>query len=380
MTGIAAIEAKMRMASDTSAGQRVVSLDVLRGLTMAFMVLVSNPGSLSIYTQLDHAPWDGLTLTDLVFPTFLWIVGLSITLAIGRKVDKGTPHRVILLQALKRAVILYLIGVCIYSIGSFDLHTLRFLGVLQRIAICFFVSTAIFLCSRVRGPALAILLLLAAYWVALFAIPVPGYGCGNLSIEGNAAHYIDHMVLGSHNYAGTGTWDPEGLLSTLPAICTTLFGVLCGELLRRNAPLRRQIFQMFLGGALLIAAGLVCTHWMPVNKKLWTVPFCLLNAGIDFLLLAFLRWLIDGRQFRRGLTLPLAFGQNALAVYILSEVSSAVLWSYPHARPLHGQIFSALFGHVQPPQLGSLLYALLTLSILAAVAWYMRLRKWIVKI
>jgi len=358
----------------------VVSLDVLRGLTLAFMVLVSNPGSLSIYTQLDHASWDGLTLTDLVFPTFLWVVGFSIALSIGRKADKGIPHRAILLQALKRAVILYAIGVFIYSIGSFDLHTVRLLGVLQRIAICFFVSAAIYLRSRVQVPVLAILLLLAAYWVALFAIPVPGYGRGNLSIEGNAAHYIDHMVLGSHNYAGTGTWDPEGLLSTLPAIATTLFGLLCGELLRRNARLRRQILQMSICGALLIAAGLICTHWMPVNKKLWTVPFCFLNAGIDFLLLAFLRWLIDGRQFRRGLTLPLAFGQNALAVYIISEVSSAVLWSYPHSRPLHGQIFSALFGHIQPPQFGSLLYALLTLSIVAAVAWYMRRRKWIVKI
>ncbi len=347
---------------------------------MAFMVLVTNPGSLYIYTQLDHAPWNGLTLTDLVFPAFLWIVGFSITLAIGRKADMGTPRNTIILQALRRAVILYAIGVFIYSIGSFDLHTVRFLGVLQRIAICFFASTAIFLRSRVRGPVLAILFLLSVYWIALFSIRVPGYGRGNLTIEGNAAHYVDQIVLGSHNYAGTSTWDPEGLLSTLPAIATTLFGVLGGEILRRNAQLRRQVIDMLVAGSLLIAAGLLCTHWMPINKKLWTVPFCLVNAGIDFLLFASLRWLIDGRQLRRGLTLPLAFGQNALAIYILSEVTGAVLWSYPHDRPIHGQIFYALFGRVQPPQLGSLLYAVLTLSVLTVVAWYMRRRNWIVKI
>jgi len=360
--------------------QRVLGLDVFRGITMAFMVLVGNPGSLSIYSQLDHAAWNGWTLTDVVFPTFLWIVGASISLSIGRKTARGESRLTIVLQAFKRSAILYAIGVFIYAIGSFDLSTLRLLGVLQRVAICSFISTLIYLCASLRKQLVVVAVLLVSYWLILVYVPVPGYGPGDLGIEGNVAHYVDRIVLGSHNYSGTGSWDPEGLLSTIPAIATTLLGVIAGELLRRKQSLNRHTLQMLALGVALALCGLIASHWMPINKKLWTDSFCLLMAGIDFAVFAALHWIIDGHRRGKGLALPLAFGQNALAVYVISEVSGAILWSYPHSLPMHGRIFSALFGSVRPAELGSLLYALSTLAVIAAAAFYMHRRNWIVRI
>lgn len=360
--------------------QRVLALDVFRGLTMAFMVLVGNPGSLDIYTQFDHAPWNGWTLTDVIFPSFLWIVGVSIALSISGRLARHTSRSTIAMQSLKRSAILYLIGIFIYAIGSFDLHTLRLLGVLQRIAICSFLATLLYLWGSARSWIVWTAALLAAYWLLLRFVPVPGFGAGDLSIEGNLAHYIDRITLGSHNYTGTGTWDPEGVLSTIPALATTLLGVLSGTLLQQRRALTRRCVELLAIGSILVVLGLVSSHWMPINKKLWSDSFCLLMAGLDSILLALLLWLLDVRGLRRGLALPLAFGQNALAIYILSEVSSAILWNYPHTAPLHGRIFQALFAGLHPAKFASFLYALVTLAVIAAIAWIMRHRGWILKI
>jgi len=274
---------------------------------------------------------------------------------------------------------LYLIGVGIYSIGNLNLHTLCLFGVLQRIAICALVATLFYLWSNTRLRIAAIVILLVSYWILLCYIPVPGFGAGDLSIEGNLAHYIDRIVLGSHNYVGTHTWDPEGILSTLPAIATTLLGVLAGSLLQRTAR-TRLIPTLWSWGISLVIFGYICSLWMPINKKLWTDSFCLLMAGIDFLLLGGLIWLIDDRRWRAGLTLPLAFGQNALAIYILSAVSSAILWHYPYGHSWHDRIFAAVFSNIGSPKMSSLLFALTTLGILSMVAWVMQRRGWALKL
>jgi len=347
---------------------------------MAFMVLVANPGSLDIYAQLDHAPWNGWTLTDVVFPSFLWMVGVSITLSVSRRLARGASRGGILLQAARRAAILFAIGVFIYAIGSFDLHSLRILGVLQRIAICSFVVTSIFLCGGARRQITFLAAILASYWLLLRFVPVPGFGAGDLSIDGNLAHYVDRIVLGSHNYVGTGTWDPEGVLSTLPAIATTLIGVLAGGLIKSSMSLERRCVRIAVYGFALIVAGLICSHWMPINKKLWTDSFCLLMAGIDFVVLALLLWIIDGRGVRLGLALPIAFGQNSLAIYMISEISGAILWSYPKSAPLHGRIFQTVFAGVGSPKLSSLLFALTTLAIMSCVAWGLHRKGWVLKI
>src|ERR1022692_3291703 len=216
-----------------NAGQtasRLVSLDAFRGATIALMVLVNNAGSgRDSYPQLEHAAWHGWTITDTVFPSFVWIVGVAITLSLGKRLAGGTSKSRLMAQVARRAAVLFALGLAVYAFPSFDLGTQRILGVLQRIAICYLIASAIYLFTGVRGQILWIVGLFAAYWMMMTLIPVPGYGPGRLDVEGNFAHYIDRLVLGAHNYANTRTWDPEGVVSTLPAIATALFGVLAAR-------------------------------------------------------------------------------------------------------------------------------------------------------
>src|SRR4051794_32444611 len=189
---------------------RLVSLDAFRGATIALMVLVNNAGSgRDAYPPLDHAEWHGWTITDTVFPSFLWIVGVAITLSLGKRLEAGTPKSALLPQILRRAALLFVFGLAVYAFPQFNLGTQRILGVLQRIAICYLVASVIYLHTGVRGQILWIAGLLAAYWMMMTHIPVPGYGPGRLDVEGNFAHYIDRLVLGPHNYQSTKTWDPE---------------------------------------------------------------------------------------------------------------------------------------------------------------------------
>lgn len=354
---------------------------MLRGATVAFMVLVGNPGSLDIYPQLDHAAWNGWTLTDVVFPTFLWIVGISITLSLGRRLEQGESRSGLLLHAARRSVVLYLLGVVLYSIPRFDLSTVRLLGVLQRIAICSFFATCIYLSGGIRRQFAWIAGFLIIYWTILSRIPAPGFHAGDLSMEGNLAHYIDRIVLGRHNYAGTATWDPEGLLSTVPAIATTVFGLVCGTMLKQLKPLNVRCQKLLLTGLALLVLGFLSSHWMPINKKLWTVSFCLLMAGIDFTVFSILLWWIDGKQKRQGLQPFLAFGQNALAVYFTSEAIGALLWGLPTpGNSVHQQLFSLLFAPLAAPRNASLLFAMVWLILIYLFAEVLYRRRWFIKL
>src|ERR1700712_5328598 len=213
--------------------ERLVALDAFRGATMAFMVLVNDAGDgRHVYAPLQHAEWNGWTPTDVVFPSFVWIVGVALTLSLGKRLAAGISRGALFTQALRRALILYLLGIAVYAAPAFNPSTQRLLGVLQRIAICYLAAVAIYLTTKVRGQILWIIGLLASYWLLMAFVPVPGFGAGRLDIEGNFAHYIDRIVLGAHNYHSTKTWDPEGIVSTLPAIATALFGILCGQLLK----------------------------------------------------------------------------------------------------------------------------------------------------
>lgn len=368
-------------AASTGKAERLVSLDAFRGLTVAFMVLVSNPGSLTIYRPLDHSPWNGWTITDVVFPSFLWIVGVAITLSLGKRLERGVSRGRIFAQACRRAAILYALGVLIYAIPAFDLGTLRLLGVLQRIAICYLVCTAIYLTMRLRTQILLLTGILVSYWMMMKLIPVPGFGPGNLSVEGNFAHYIDWTVLGRHNYAGTGTWDPEGIISTLPAIGTTIFGMIAGRLLALRKNINELVVWLFLVGNVLLAAGSFLAQWMPINKKLWTDSFCLFMAGMDFVIFAMFLWGLDGLKLRWKIQPLLVFGKNALAIYMVSELLSAVLYSV-HVRGLsmHAWIFRTGFEGLGSPATSSLLYALAYLTAMYGLAWFMDRKQWIVKV
>lgn len=357
--------------------QRLVSLDAFRGLTIALMVLVNNAGSgRDSYFQLRHSEWHGWTLTDTVFPTFVWIVGVAITLSLGKRLAQGVPKRTLLAQACRRTLVLFALGLLCYALPHFNLATQRILGVLQRIAICYLIASILYLYSGVRGQVCAIVALLAVYWALMTFAPVPGYGPGRLDVEGNFAHYVDHLVLGSHNYAETKDWDPEGLVSTLPAIATALFGLLAGHLLRSKRTLRERMAWFFAIGIVLAAAGLVWNHWMPINKKIWTDSFCLFMAGLDFAVYAIFGWLVDVMGWRKGWKPFVILGMNAITIYMFSEFAAEIL------DVLHwkGPLYRAVFAPLASPANASLLYSLAFVSAMYLVAYPMYRRRWFVRV
>src|SRR5579883_1075456 len=334
---------------------RLVSLDVFRGATMAFMILVNNPGDgRHVYWPLEHAEWNGWTPTDVVFPSFLWIVGLAMTLSLGRRAERGESRGALFRQAARRGAALFLLGLAVYAYPGFNLGTQRIMGVLQRIAICYVATAAIYLTTKVRGQIAWAVGLMAVYWGLMAFAPVPGYGAGHLDVERNFAHYVDRVVLGAHNYRHTKTWDPEGVISTLPAIATCLLGVLAGHVVARRRSIAERCGWMVGIGAVLMAAGMVCNIWLPINKKLWTDSFTLWMGGMDFVILGALMWVVDGRGWR-GWARPFAvLGMSAIAIYMASELVDEALsglgwreWIYEH-----------WFAGLAAPYNASLLYAL----------------------
>lgn len=348
---------------------------------MALMVLVNDAGGNRSYGPLEHSKWNGWTLTDTVFPSFLWIVGVAITLSLGKRLASGTPKRVLFTQILRRSAILYAFGLIVYLFPEFHFGTMRVLGVLQRIAICYLVASAIYLNTRWRGQLIWLGSLFAVYWVAMTLIPVPGYGPGNLSVEGNLAHYVDHLVLGRHNYASTRTWDPEGIISTLPAIGTTLLGIMAGHLLRLKKELTERLVWMFVVGNALIAAGLICNIWLPINKKLWTDSFALFMAGLDFVVFAVFIWFIDALKFRRGIQPLVIFGMNAITVYMASELLASALDALQvGALSLHDWIYQTIFAPFASPMNASLLYAIGYVLLMYLLAYGLHKRGWFLRV
>src|SRR4051812_18417536 len=242
---------------------RMSSLDVFRGLTIAGMILVNNPGTWdAIYSPLEHSKWDGLTPTDLVFPFFLFIVGVSVTLSLARRAESGGSKRDLYVKIVRRTVIIFALGLVLSAFPYNDPATFRIPGVLQRIAVCYFFAAVIFLNTRWRAQAAIAVALLLVYWAAMKLIPVPGFGAGVLdSKEGNLAAYIDRAVLGQHVWNQAKVYDPEGILSTVPAIVTTLAGVLTGHFLRTRREPIEKVAAMFVAGLACLVAGWAWNFW-----------------------------------------------------------------------------------------------------------------------
>lgn len=299
--------------------ERLVSLDAFRGLTIAGMILVNNPGSWShVYPPLLHAPWHGCTPTDLVFPFFLFIVGVAMPFSFSKRLEHAHDRRKLYLQILKRSLILIGLGLFLSGFPFYKLATLRFPGVLQRIGVVYGMVSLIALNTKPRGQAAIAALLLSAYWAAMALLPVPGYGAGDLSMEGNLAAHVDHALLRGHIWKPT--WDPEGLLSTIPAIATTITGVLTGHFLRSGKEKNVIAGWLFVYGWAAILAGLVWSIWFPLNKGLWTSSYVLYTSGAALQLFGVCYWLIDAQNIRRWAKPAIIYGMNAIAVFVLSGV------------------------------------------------------------
>jgi predicted acyltransferase len=314
---------------------RVISIDVLRGVTVAFMIVVNTAGDGNAsYAQLQHSSWNGCTLTDLVFPTFLFVMGVS--MAISRSSGNRMPRKTSshLGKATRRSLILIFIGLFLNLLPFFNLGTLRYCGVLQRIGITYWLAAVCLLFFDWPGGATICALILVGYWALMTLVPVPGFGktgleLGVLNPAGNLATALDRMVIPTAHIYHHTFYDPEGLLSTLPALCSVLLGVIAWWFVEKRT-LKSQLALMALG-IVLAGLGFAWNPAFPINKRLWTSSYVLWVAGIDFVILALLSWYLDDRGtscsgwLRSSLTPWLALGSNALAAYVLSEVLASLI-------------------------------------------------------
>ncbi len=345
-------------AAQTPRSSRLVSLDAFRGLTIAGMILVNNPGSWEhSYEPLTHAEWNGWTPADLVFPFFLFIVGLAITFSFRNlATEAGHPRTV--LRILRRTALLFVLGLALNELTNTDgLSTLRVPGVLQRIALCYLAASLTFLYSGPRTQAALLAGLLIAYGLMLALVPVAGHRPGWDDPEANLAAYLDRRVIGE-NHLYRETWDPEGLLSTLPAVATTLLGVLTGHWLRSARPPARKTVGLALAGMAVAVAGLAGDRWMPINKNLWTSTYVLFTGGMAMVTLAACHWLIDVKRIQRPLLPLVVFGVNPIAVYVLSTAGGELLDRVTiHGTNLRDWICEAMFVRWATPNAASLLFA-----------------------
>ena len=357
-------------------GRRLISLDVFRGLTVAGMVLVNNPGTWrAVYAPLRHAEWHGWTPTDLIFPFFLFIVGVAIPLALGPRLAAGDERASIIAKIVRRAAIIFALGLVLHGISSLDLATIRIPGVLQRIAVCYLVAALLFVATGWRTQAAVAVLALLGYWAALTLVPVPGFGAGDLGKEGNLAAWIDRGLFGPHIWRIGKVYDPEGLLSTVPAVVTTLIGVFTGLWIRAARPARATVQGLLLVGVAGIAVGLVWAWWFPINKSLWTSSYVIFTGGAALIALAVCYWLIEIRGSRWWTPPFVALGVNALAVFFLSTLLAIVLARVRvpvaggAARALQAVLFNALFAPWAPPVVASLTWALANVLLWTLVVW-----------
>lgn len=306
---------------------RLVCLDIFRGLAVAGMILVDNPGSDDkAYWAITHAEWNGWTPADFIFPSFLFLVGVSMVFSFSARLRRGESRQQILFHAFKRSLILIAIGLLVNAspLVGLDVHSWRFEGVTQRIALCYFAAAILVLWSHRRGQLIAIVACLLGYWAIMRFVPVPGLGLPGHEIpfmdpDRNLVAWLDRKLFMGRLY--NGTHDPEGILSTIPAIATTLIGVVTGHWLRSETSSGTKAIRMLLFGILALIAGETWNLWFPINKNLWTSSFVLFSAGFALVLLAFLYWLLEIKRWRGTWTVPiLVFGMNAIAAFVADSL------------------------------------------------------------
>lgn len=345
--------------------QRLFSLDVFRGITIAGMILVNNPGNgKTVYAPLRHASWNGWTPTDLIFPFFLFIVGVALAFSLSKKLESGAGAPSIAVKIFRRSIVLFLLGIFLNSFPLFhlSLSSLRVPGVLQRIAVCYFVSALLFLKLKAKPLVWIAVAILAGYGLLMFLVPVPGYGAGNLTPDGNLAAYLDRILLrGTHLYRGT--WDPEGFLSTFPAIVTTLFGIFAGLCLRSPGGWKKKIIWLLSAGTAGVLLGEAMSPWFPINKNIWTCSYVLFTGGLGTLFLAFCFYLCDVLNLRKWAKPFVIFGTNSIAVYFLSGIVAKTLQkitvsSAQGTISLYSRIYETLFAPWAGTYSGSLFFAL----------------------
>jgi len=370
---------------------RLRSLDVMRGATIAGMLLVNNAGDWGhTFAPLLHAEWNGWTPTDLVFPFFLFVLGVAIPLAFASRLERsGGDLGPLYRQIARRTAIIFALGLFLtwFPFMGIDWSRVRIPGVLQRIAVVYFFASLAYLHLNTRGRAWLAGGLLLGYWLAMTLVPVPGFGAGDLSPEGNLAGLVDRLILGAHvwRYA-PGPADPEGILSTLPAIATALAGIFTGEWLRTKKSQSEKLIGLFVAGSVAAVAGSVFGWFFPINKNLWTSSYVVLTAGLALLTLAVTFYFVDLRG-KDGWAKPfLIFGTNSIVAYVLSGLMAKTLlkirWTSAEGSSisLNSWLYQHYFASWIPEYFASLAWASVHVLVILGVTWLLYRKKIFIKI
>lgn len=362
--------------------QRFLSLDVFRGLTIACMILVNTPGSWAkVYGPLLHAKWHGCTPTDLVFPFFLFAVGNAMSFAM--KKFNTMSNGAVVAKIFKRTALIFAIGLFLnwfpfvkYNAeGNFifkSLDTLRIMGVLQRIALCYGIGALLIHFLKPKGALIVTCIFLLGYWGILWFFG----GSDPYSLEGHIGLQIDLAILGeNHMYRGEGIpFEPEGLLSTLPSVGNVVFGFLVGQYVQQNRHAKGMLLKLVMAGSILIVLGIIWGTVFPINKKIWTSSYSLYTGGIATLLLSILIYLIEMRDWRRGTYFFEVFGKNPLFIYVMSGVVVKLYFLFRIGEK-NENLYSWLYNHVFQPAFGdypgSLLFGVFHVLMLWLLGWWM---------
>ncbi|HKT81774.1 MAG TPA: heparan-alpha-glucosaminide N-acetyltransferase domain-containing protein [Vicinamibacterales bacterium] len=357
---------------------RLASLDVFRGAAIGSMIVVNTAASReAAYPALLHARWNGWTFADTIFPAFLWIVGVSLTLSTAARIERGAHRASLVWHALRRSILLFACGVALDWI-TFPTRSFPFVGVdvpahvqltgvLQKISVAYFIAFVIFVLATWRGVVAAIVALNAVYLATLFFYPVPGCGAGIVTPDCNFPGYLDRTLLAGHLWHNPPLQDPDALGSLLPAAATVLLGVLAGYVLRAKSPAFGVIRRFGAMGLALALSGVALSFWVPINKPIWTTSYALLMCGISTLCFAACYWLVDVRGWRRWFTPLEILGMNALAAYMLSRL----LMNLPKIHIAGKSFYEDVCLKIGDPLNASLLYALAYTAGVLVIVWLM---------
>jgi predicted acyltransferase len=398
--------------------ERLLSLDVFRGLTVAGMLLVNDPGTWSaIYPPLEHATWNGWTPTDLVFPFFLFIVGITTHLSLTARRARGDDESAIRRQILRRGALIFLLGFLLNGFPFFTwgdvsgvadpnflqrvvdrLYHWRIMGVLQRIGLAYMCAAMLTQGFSVKRIVTMVGALLLAYWVLMTMLPVPGSGgtLGALLLDvpsGTMAAYWDRFFLdwsrfglGNHIWSGSVNFDPEGLFSTIPAICTAMLGVLTGRWIGTERPLERRLNALFAGGCLAMAFGMVWNWSLPINKSIWTSSYVVFTAGMAAVSIATIMWIVDVHGVKKWTHFFVIYGTNPLIAFMGSGLLARLIYSVifvrydGHRVPLESAIYQSLFASWLTPVNASLAFALCFVGLWYAILVVLYRRKIFLKV
>jgi len=360
---------------------RVISVDAYRGFAIAAMILVNVQAVQGdVYQVFVHQPWHGVSFADLIFPSFLFIVGVSVVLSLSRQLTRGTRKSTIYARAIRRSSILFLLGVCFNLLVSLLMKEggIRILGVLQRIAIVYLACVLIYVHSRWRTQIIFGIFLLVSYWLAMVLIPVPSVGRGVLEPGRNVAAWVDSLIVPGSMW--NGTWDPEGLFSTIPAIVTGVSGVLAGHLIKSRLSMDKKLNLMFFTGFALFVLGGIWNLTFPYNKGIWSSSFVLHTSGLSFLILASFIWLTEVMGYKRWSRFGVVFGMNAIFAYLLQPLLAIVLNVPVHEEISVNSLIMAGMKSVFSPQFASLMFAIGFVAVCYGVVYLLHRKRIYIKI